>query len=149
MKAPKPDKNGNFVFRQSAVKTVPLLTVAVLSVLIAVFSLISLINGSYISLTEAVVRIALCVLLFVVSLLMIIKSPVYVITNEKVLLYGKWEILFSDIESVDLHDNFLGMLEIKASTGVFTVFSHDISCPIKVFSEILTERITVYEQRNA
>lgn len=146
---PHPDKNGNFVFRQSLLKTVPLVTLTVFSVALIVLSLISIFSGTYINLTEAIVRTAACVAVFAISVFMIIKAPVYVVTYEKILLYGKWELYFSDIEGVFLHDNILGMVEIKGKNGDYTVFSHDVSCPIKVFCEILTERITVHEQRNS
>ena len=146
---PRPDKNGNFVFRQSLLKTVPLVTLTILSAALIVLSLISIFSGTYISLAEAIVRTAACAVVFAISVFMIVKAPVYVITSEKILLYGKWELFFSDIEGVFLHDNILGMIEIKGTNGDYTVFSHDISCSLKVFCEILTERITVYEQRNA
>ena len=149
MKTPKPDNNGNFVFRQSLLKTVPLLTVAVFALILTVLSVITVFTGSYINLTEVIIRTVFCIAVFAISVFMLVKSPIYVITSEKILLYGKWELGFSDIESVELHDNFLGMLEIKGKDGSFSIFSHDISCPLKVFSEILAERISVYEQRNS
>ena len=145
MKAPKPDKNGNFVFRPSLLKTVPLTAMIVFSAVITVLSVISVITGDYINIKDVIVRIALCVIICGVSLYMLLKSPRYVITSEKVLLYGKWEMYFSEIESVELHDNILGMVEIKGKNGDFTVFSHDISCPVRVFCEILSERISLYE----
>ena len=91
---PHPDKNGNFVFRQSLLKTVPLVTLTVFSVALIVLSLISIFSGTYINLTEAIVRTAACVAVFAISVFMIIKAPVYVVTYEKILLYGKWELYF-------------------------------------------------------
>ena len=146
---PKPDKNGNFVFGTSFLKVVPLLTLAIFSVLIIVLSAISLATGENMGAGGVIIRIISCAVIFAISVFMIVCRPKYVITNEKILLYGKREIYFSEIEQVNVHDNILGMVEINAKCGQFTVPAFDLSCPIKVFAEILTERISVYEQRNS
>lgn len=149
MITPKPDKNGNFVFGSSLLKMVPLWTLALFSVLIIVLTVISLVSGNYINRASSVIRIASCAVIFGVSVFMTVKRPKYVITKEKVMLYGKWEIFFSDIEQVLVHDNLLGMIEIKTKNGDFTVTAFDLSCPLKIFAEILTERISVYEQHTS
>lgn len=149
MRVPGPDKNGNYVLRPSLLKMIPLWAIILFSVIIIIFSLISVFTGNYTDPNNNYFRIAMCTVIVGVSVFMIVKSPVYVITHDKVLLYGKWELFFSDIDQVVLHDNFIGMLEIKGKTETYSVFSLDVSCPLKIFSEILTERISVYEQRNS
>ena len=149
MITPKPDKNGNFVFGSSLLKMVPLWTLALFSVLIIVLTIVSLASGKYINLSSSIIRIVSCAAIFGVSVFMTVKRPKYVITKEKILLYGKWEILFSDIEQVLVHDNLLGMIELITKNGTFTVTAFDLSCPLKVFAEILTERISVYEQHSS
>ena len=148
MMTPKPDKNGNFVFGSSFLKIVPLITLAVFSVLIISLSVASLVSGNHTGTVGVVIRMISCAVILAVTVFMIICRPKYVITKEKVLLYGKWEIYFSEIEQIELHDNLLGMVEIKTKNDLFTVPAFELSCPLKIFAEILTERISVYEQHN-
>ena len=54
---PKPDKNGNFVFGTSFLKVVPLLTLAIFSVLIIVLSAISLATGENMGAGGVIIRI--------------------------------------------------------------------------------------------
>ncbi len=148
MIVPKPDRNGNFVFRSSLLKMIPLVFLVLFSVIIIVLTVISLVSGNYTDIKNVYLRIIMCTVIIGISVYMIVKQPTYVVTHEKLLLYGKWELYFGEIENVILHDNIIGMLEIKGKTESYSIFAFDISCSLKTFSEILTERISVYEQRN-
>lgn len=149
MKKPQPDKNGNFVFGPALTKTVPLVVLIVFSVLIIVISVYSLISGNYLNVKTVILRIVMCAVIFLISCYLLIRSPKYVITNDKILLYGRWELQFNEIREVTLHDNFFGFVEIHTGSELFSVFAFDVSCSLKHFSEILTERISAYEQHRA
>jgi len=119
----------------------------VFSVIIIGLSAYYLIIGAYTSLSTSIIRIVSCAAVSVISVLMLIKRDRYIITDEKVMLYGKWEANFSEINSVSLHDNLFGFIEIETEKGTFTVPASDISCSLKVFAEILSERTKLAEKK--
>ena len=148
MRTPKPDKNGCFVFDSSPLKRVPLITLVVFAVIIIAFSAYYLIVGMTADVPVSVVRIVSCAAILAVSVFMLIRRDRYIVTDEKVLLYGKWEVMFSDITAVSLHDNLFGFVEITSENGVFTVPALEISCPLKIFAEILSERVRIAQKRH-
>ena len=143
MKQPKPDKNGVYVFDASPLKKIPLATLIVFSAVIIVLSVYYLIAGAYDDLTVPLVRILSCTAVLLVSVFMLIKRDRYIITGEKVMLYGKWEIYFSEIEAVLLHGSIFGFVEIKTVNGTQLIPSTDISCGAAAFAGILSEKIRI------
>ena len=136
----KKDKDGNIILKEPLIKKYSVILLLILAVAMTLGSLYLLIIGIYT--WTNILRIIFGILIGVYSVWMIRKREVYVITKEKFVAFGSWEVFLSDIETIVVNDvKFYKAMVITSKDSEFTINQASVSVPLEKVAEYLTKRL--------
>ena len=89
-----------------------------------------------------IIRLVLGLLIAAFSLWSLKKRDIYIITKEKFVAYGLWEVLLKDIDTVVLNDaKFYKVLVITSNGMEYTINQESVSVPLENVAEYLTKKL--------
>ncbi len=136
----KKDKDGNIILKEPLTKKYSVILLLILAAAMTAGSLYLLITGIY-SWTN-ILRIIFGIFIGAYAIWMIRKREVYVITKEKFVAFGMWEVFLKDIETIVVNDaKFLKTMVITSTDSEFTVNQASVSVPLEKVAEYLTKRL--------
>ena len=135
----KKDKFGNIILEMSPLKKVPLVTLSIFSALTAGLLVYYMIAGGKADVGN-IAKTVICAGICAFSIFCYTKRERFILTEEKLVCYGKWEVFYRDIESVTVFQKLLDrFVEIKTAQGDFLVAQSEISINAEDFAKILSE----------
>lgn len=136
----KKDKDGNIILKEPLTKKYSVILLLILAAAMTAGSLYLLITGIY-SWTN-ILRIIFGIFIGAYAIWMIRKREVYVITKEKFVAFGMWEVFLKDIETIVVNDaKFYKTMVITSKDSEFTVNQAAVSVPLEKVAEYLTKRL--------
>ena len=136
----KKDKDGNIILKEPLTKKYSVILLLILAAAMTAGSLYLLITGIY-SWTN-ILRIIFGIFIGAYAIWMIRKREVYVITKEKFIAFGMWEVFLKDIETIVVNDaKFYKTMVITSKDSEFTVNQASVSVPLEKVAEYLTKRL--------
>ena len=135
----KKDDFGNIILEMSPLKQVPLAALSIFSALTAVLLVYYMIVSGGFS-AGNIAKAAICAVIFALSLYSFLKREKFILTEEKLVCYRKWEVYYKDIETVSVFNRALGrFVEIKSAQGAFIVMQSDIAINADEFAKMLSD----------
>ena len=136
----KKDKDGNIILKEPLTKKYSVILLLILAAAMTAGSLYLLITGIY-SWTN-ILRIIFGILIGAYAIWMIRKREVYIITKEKFVAFGMWEVFLKDIETIVVNDTkFYKTMVFTSKDSEFTVNQASVSVPLEKVAEYLTKRL--------
>lgn len=141
MSALKKDVDGNVILKEPLSKKVSVITLLVFSSALTLVSVVLLFFGNFT--VGNIVRILIGGVIAAFSLYALIKErTVYVITKEKLVCYGKWELMLKEIDGVTLNKlKFFKTLAIESHGAEYTILQSDVSVPLEDVAQLLAKRL--------
>lgn len=136
----KKDRDGNIVLKEPLTKKITVIVMLVFSMVIVLGSVWMMINGNLSVMN--IIRTVLGLLIAAFSLWSLKKRDIYIITKEKFVAYGLWEVLLKDIDTVVLNDaKFYKVLVITSNGMEYTINQESVSVPLENVAEYLTKKL--------
>jgi len=136
----KKDKDGNIILKEPLIKKYSVVLLLILSAGMTLGSVYLLITGVFS--WANILRIVFGILIGAYSLWMLRKREVYIITKEKFVAFGAWEVFLKDIETIVVNDaKFYKTLVITTSETEFTVNQESVSVPLEKIAEYLSKKL--------
>ena len=128
------------ILKEPLIKKYSVILLLILSVGMTLGSVYLLITGVFS--WANILRIVFGILIGAYSLWMLRKREVYIITKEKFVAFGSWEVFLKDIETIVLNDaKFYKTLVITTSETEFTVHQDSVSVPLEQVAEYLSKKL--------
>ena len=135
----KKDGFGNIILEMSPLKQVPLVALSIFSALTAVLLVYYMIASGGFSVGN-IAKAVISTVIFALSLYSYLKREKFILTEEKLVCYRKWEVFYKDIETVSVFNKALGrFVEIKSEQGEFIVMQSDIAINADNFAKMLSD----------
>ena len=135
----KKDGFGNIILEMSPLKQVPLVALSIFSALTAVLLVYYMIASGGFSVGN-IAKAVISTVIFALSLYSYLKREKFILTEEKLVCYRKWEVYYKDIETVSVFNRALGrFVEIKSTQGEFIVMQSDIAINADEFAKMLSD----------
>ena len=136
----KKDRDGNIILKEPLTKKITVIVMLVFSAVIVLGSVWMMINGDLSVMN--IIRTVLGLLIAAFSLWSLKKRDIYIITKEKFVAYGLWEVLLKDIDTVVLNDaKFYKVLVITSNGMEYTINQESVSVPLENVAEYLTKKL--------
>lgn len=136
----KKDRDGNVILREPITKKITVIAMLVLSAAMFIGSVWLMINGNFTVIN--IIRIVCGILIGAFALWSLKKREVYIITKEKLVAFGLWEIMLKNIDTVVLNDaKFYKVLVITSDGIEYTINQESVSEPLENVAEYLTKRL--------
>lgn len=136
----QPDRDGNIILKSPASRQVSTLILIISSGILFFGSIYFFIRHGFTVINT--IRSLCSALILFFSVTSLRNRPVYIITNEKILLLNTWEILFSDIDSISLNKfKFIKTLVIKSKNVEFTIDQSSVEIPLEQIAKYLTHKL--------
>lgn len=136
----KKDRDGNIILKEPLTKKITVIVMLVFSTVIVLGSVWMMINGNLSVMN--IIRTVLGLLIAAFSLWSLKKRDIYIITKEKIVAYGLWEVLLKDIDTVVLNDaKFYKVLVITSNGMEYTINQESVSVPLENVAEYLTKKL--------
>ncbi|MBE6892045.1 MAG: hypothetical protein E7481_08500 [Ruminococcaceae bacterium] len=136
----KKDRDGNIILKEPLTKKITVIVMLVFSTVIVLGSVWMMINGNLSVMN--IIRLVLGLLIAAFSLWSLKKRDIYIITKEKFVAYGLWEVLLKDIDTVVLNDaKFYKVLVITSNGMEYTINQESVSVPLENVAEYLTKKL--------
>lgn len=136
----KKDKDGNIILKEPIVKKYSAILLLVMAVALLIGSLYLLITGIITAVN--IIRIVISVLILIFAVWTIRKREVYIITKEKIVSFGSWEIFFKDIDTVTVNKlKFIKILVITSGNEEFSIEQSSVSVPLEYVAEYLAKKL--------
>ena len=136
----KKDADGNIILREPLTKKLTVIVMLVFSTVIILGSVWLMINGNF-SVTN-IIRTVLGILIAAFSLWSLKKRDIYIITKEKLVAYGLWEVMLKDIDTVILNDaKFYKVLVITSKGVEYNINQESVSEPLENVAEYLSKKL--------
>lgn len=136
----KKDRDGNIILKEPLTKKITVIVMLVFSTVIVLGSVWMMINGNLSVMN--IIRLVLGLLIAAFSLWSLKKRDIYIITKEKIVAYGLWEVLLRDIDTVVLNDaKFYKVLVITSNGMEYTINQESVSVPLENVAEYLTKKL--------
>ncbi len=136
----KKDRDGNIVLKEPLTKKITVIVMLVFSAVIVLGSVWMMVNGDLSVMN--IIRTVLGLLIAAFSLWSLKKRDIYIITKEKFVAYGLWEVLLKDIDTVVLNDaKFYKVLVITSNGMEYTINQESVSVPLENVAEYLTKKL--------
>ncbi|MBQ2916022.1 MAG: hypothetical protein IJE51_04455 [Clostridia bacterium] len=136
----KKDRDGNIILKEPLTKKITVIVMLVFSAVIVLGSVWMMINGDLSVMN--IIRLVLGLLIAAFSLWSLKKRDIYIITKEKFVAYGLWEVLLKDIDTVVLNDaKFYKVLVITSNGMEYTINQESVSVPLENVAEYLTKKL--------
>ena len=135
----KKDSFGNIILEMSPLKKVPLAALSIFSALTAGLLVYYMAAGGGFSLGN-IAKALICAIICALSVISYVKRERFILTEEKLVCYRKWEVFYKDIETVSVFNKALGrFVEIKSEQGEFIVMQSDIAINADDFAKMLSD----------
>ena len=136
----KKDRDGNIILKEPLTKKITVIVMLVFSAVIVLGSVWMMVNGNLSVMN--IIRLVLGLLIAAFSLWSLKKRDIYIITKEKIVAYGLWEVLLKDIDTVVLNDaKFYKVLVITSNGMEYTINQESVSVPLENIAEYLTKKL--------
>ena len=136
----KKDRDGNIILKEPLTKKITVIVMLVFSTVIVLGSVWMMVNGDLSVMN--IIRLVLGLLIAAFSLWSLKKRDIYIITKEKFVAYGLWEVLLKDIDTVVLNDaKFYKVLVITSNGMEYTINQESVSVPLENVAEYLTKKL--------
>lgn len=136
----KKDRDGNIILKEPLTKKITVIVMLVFSTVIVLGSVWMMVNGDLSVMN--IIRLVLGLLIAAFSLWSLKKRDIYIITKEKIVAYGLWEVLLKDIDTVVLNDaKFYKVLVITSNGMEYTINQESVSVPLENIAEYLTKKL--------
>ena len=136
----KKDRDGNIILKEPLTKKITVIVMLVFSTVIVLGSVWMMVNGDLSVMN--IIRLVLGLLIAAFSLWSLKKRDIYIITKEKIVAYGLWEVLLKDIDTVVLNDaKFYKVLVITSNGMEYTINQESVSVPLENVAEYLTKKL--------
>ena len=136
----KKDRDGNIILKEPLTKKITVIVMLVFSAVIVLGSVWMMVNGDLSVMN--IIRTVLGLLIAAFSLWSLKKRDIYIITKEKIVAYGLWEVLLKDIDTVVLNDaKFYKVLVITSNGMEYTINQESVSVPLENVAEYLTKKL--------
>lgn len=136
----KKDRDGNIILKEPLTKKITVIVMLVFSTVIVLGSVWMMVNGDLSVMN--IIRTVLGLLIAAFSLWSLKKRDIYIITKEKFVAYGLWEVLLKDIDTVVLNDaKFYKVLVITSNGMEYTINQESVSVPLENVAEYLTKKL--------
>ncbi len=136
----KKDRDGNIILKEPILKKYTAIMLLILSAALLIGSLYLLIKGVFTVVNF--VRIAGAVIVLVYAVWMLKSRTVYIITKEKILAFGLWEVFLKDIDTITLNKlKFIKILTITDGISEYTIEQSTVNVPLEYIAEYLTKKL--------
>lgn len=136
----KKDRDGNIILKEPILKKYTAIMLLILSAALLIGSLHLLIKGVFTVVNF--VRIAGAVIVLVYAVWMLKSRTVYIITKEKILAFGLWEVFLKDIDTITLNKlKFIKILTITDGISEYTIEQSTVNVPLEYIAEYLTKKL--------
>ena len=136
----KKDRDGNIILKEPIIKKYTAILLLILSSVLLIGSVYLLFKGVFTAVNF--VRIAGAVIVLLYALWMLKSRTVYIITKEKIIAFGLWEVFFKDIDTITLNKlKFIKILSITGNNAEYTIEQSTVSVPLELIAEYLTKKL--------
>lgn len=136
----KKDADGNIILREPITKKLTVIIMLVLAAALVIGSIVLMFGGNFTVMN--IIRIVFGALIAAFALWSLKKREVYIITKEKFVAFGLWEIFLKDIDTVVLNDaRFYKVLVITSDGVEYNIHQESVSEPLENVAEYLSKRL--------
>ncbi len=136
----KKDSDGNIILHEPITKKLTVIMMLVLAAAMVIGSLWLMIHGNFTVMN--IIRIVFGLLIAAFALWSLKKREVYIITKEKLVAFGLWEVFLKDIDTVVLNNaKFYKVLVITSDGAEYNIHQESVSEPLENVAEYLSKRL--------
>ena len=136
----KKDRDGNIILHEPITKKISVIIMLILAAGLLLGSLWLMIHGNFSIIN--ILRIICGILIGIYAVWMLKKREIFIITKEKLVAFGTWEVMLKDIDTVVLNKApFIKVLVITSNGLEYMINQESVAEPLENVAEYLTKKL--------